>query len=226
MSVSILTASSLNGIITAARGTPGEDLVPRLETPRRVLEWKLEVRRRHDAVLVGTNTVVVDNPSLRSHVLPGREGVRATVDPSGRIPRESRFFDGSARTFVGVNAFTPGRYLDFLAGRGVEAVPCGGEEGRCDPRDLLGGLAERGIREVVVEGGGAWNRALLDADLVDRLYVMLLPAVLDSRSVRLFEEGGSEVRRFRLEEHERAGDFLLLRYERALTRTARSPGAW
>jgi diaminohydroxyphosphoribosylaminopyrimidine deaminase/5-amino-6-(5-phosphoribosylamino)uracil reductase len=222
MNVSILTASSLNGIITAARGRPGEELVPVLETPRRVMEWKHEVRRRHDAVLVGTNTVLVDNPSLRSHVPPGEESARATVDPLGRIPRESRFFDGTGRTLVGVNAATPGEYLDFLQRRGVEAVPCGGEGGRCDLRDLLSGLGGRGIQDVAVEGGGVLNRALLDADLVDRLYVMLMPAVLDSRSVRLFEEGGAAPVRFRLEDVERAGDFLLL----SLTRTARSPGAW
>ncbi|HYO15449.1 MAG TPA: RibD family protein [Thermoanaerobaculia bacterium] len=222
MSVSILTASSLNGVITAARGRSGEELVSVLEAPRRVLEWKYEVRRRHDAVLVGTNTVLVDNPSLRSHVLPGVEGVRASVDPLGRIPRHSRLFDGAARTLVGVNASTPEEYLDFLDRRGVEAVPCGGEGGRCDLRDLLGGLARKGVRDVAVEGGGELNRALLDADLVDRLYVMLMPAVLDSRSVRLFEEGGTAPVRFRLEDVERAGDFLLL----SLTRTARSPGVW
>lgn len=214
MSVSILTASSLNGIITAARGVPGEDLVPVLETPRSVLEWKYEVRRRHDAVLVGTNTVLVDNPALLSHAVPGREWVRATLDPLGRIPRHARLFDGAARTLVGVNGSTSGEHLDFLTRRGVEAVPCAGEGGRCDLRDFLGGLEERGIRDVVVEGGGVLNRALLDAGVVDGLYVMLMPAVLDSRSVRLFEEGSGEIFRFRLEEHERAGDFLLLRYER------------
>lgn len=222
MSVSILTASSLNGIITAVRGAPAEDLIPLLETPRRVLEWRYEVRRRHDAVLVGTNTVLVDDPSLRSHLRPEETGARATVDPLGRIPRDCRFFDGSARTLVGVNASTPEEYLDFLAGRGVEAVPCGGEGGRCDLRDLLSGLAGRGVREVAVEGGGVLNRALLDADLVDRLYLVLMPVVLDSRSVRLFEEGGVAPVRFRLEDTERAGDFLLLSF----TRTARSPGAW
>lgn len=148
--------------------------------------------------------------------------MRATVDPLGRIPRDSRFFDGTSRTLVGVNASTPEEYLDFLAGRGVEAVPCGGEGGRCDLRDLLSGLGGRGVRDVAVEGGGVLNRAFLDADLVDRLYVVLMPVVLDSRSVRLFEAGGVAPVRFRLEEVERAGDFLLLRF----TRTARSPGAW
>jgi riboflavin-specific deaminase-like protein len=221
MSVSILTASSLNGVITTARWRPGGELTSLLETPRSVLEWSYEVRRRHDAVLVGTNTVLVDDPSLTSHVPPGRRGVRVTVDPLGRIPPHFRFFDETARTLVGVNASTPRESLELFERRGIEAVPCGGEGGRCDLRSLLAGLEERGIREVVAEGGGTLNRALLDADLVDRLYVLLLPVVLDSRSVRLFEEGSPEPVRFRLEEHERLEDFLLLRF----TRTAGSPGA-
>ena len=84
-------------------------------------------------------------------------------------------------------------------------------ESRVDLRRFLDALGERGISEVVVEGGGTLNRALLSAGLVDRLYLMVIPAVLDAGSVNLFE-GGGEIARFRLEEVERVGDFLMLRY--------------
>ena len=209
MSVSILTAASLNGIITPARGTRGESLARYLEVPPEVWRWRTEVRRRHDAVFVGTNTVRVDDPALLSHVPPGGRGVRATIDPVGKISKASRFFDGSARTIVGISETTPRKYREFLAERGVEAVVAG--ESRVDLRRFLDALKERGIAEVVVEGGGTLNRALLSAGLVDRLYLMVIPAVLDAGSVNLFE-GGGEISRFRLEEVERVGDFLMLRY--------------
>ena len=209
MSLSILTAVSLNGVITPARGTRGENLVPLMDVPPEVWRWRAEVRRRHDAVCVGTNTVRVDDPALTSHVLPGSPAVRATIDPAGKIPRASRFFDGSARTLVGISEATPCAYRDFLEERGVEAVVAG--EARIDLRRLLDALAERGIARVVVEGGGTLNRALLSAGLVDTLYLMTVPAVLDAGSVNLFE-GSGKVSRFRLEDVERAGDFLMLTY--------------
>jgi riboflavin biosynthesis pyrimidine reductase len=137
--------------------------------------------------------------------------VRATLDPRGRIPRHARLFDGSARTLVGVTGSTPGEYLDFLAGRGVEAVTAGDGE-RIDLRSFLAGLAERGLPKVLVDGGGRLNRALLTEGLVDRLQLLVFPAVLDAGSVNLFE-GGGELARFRLEGVERIGDYLLLGYE-------------
>jgi len=221
MTLSILTAASLNGVITPARGASGESLVPVLGVPREVLEWKWEVRRQHDAVFVGTGTVLVDDPGLTSHALPGRPAVRVTIDPAGRIPRSARFFDGSARTLVGVSGTTSRDYLDFLAERGVEAVAAG--ESRIDLRRFVAALAERGLATVAVEGGGTLNRGLLAEGLVDRLYLILIPAVLDAGSVNLFEGAGG-LAQYRLEECERIGDYVMLTYGPPI-RTTRSPGA-
>lgn len=209
MTCSILTAVSLNGVITPARGTNAETLIPRLGVPREVLEWKWAVRRRHGAVLVGTGTVLVDDPGLTSHARPDHPAVRATLDPAGRIPLSARFFDGSARTLVGVSGATPQEYLDFLESRGVETVVAGEE--RIDLKRFLAALGARGIDGVVAEGGGTLNRALLEAGLVDRLHLILIPAVLDAGSVNLFEGAGG-LARFRLESSERVGDYLLLSY--------------
>jgi riboflavin-specific deaminase-like protein len=205
MTLSISTAASLNGVITPARGESSRGLIPLLGVPQEVLEWQLEVRRRHDAVLVGTRTVLVDDPGLTSH---GRPAVRVTIDPAGRIPRSARFFDGSARTVVGVSEATPREYLDFLAERNVEAIAAG--EDRIDLRRFLAGLAGRGLANVVAEGGGTLNRALLEAGLVDRLHLVLIPIVLDAGAVNLFE--GPGFARFRLSSCEREGDYLLLSY--------------
>lgn len=211
MNCSILTASSLNGVITPVRGETSQILIPLLGVPPEVLEWQREVRRRHDAVLVGTRTVLVDNPGLTSHARPDRPdrpAVRATIDPAGKIPRSARFFDGSARTLVGVSAATPPEYLDFLAERGVETVMTG--EDRVDLYLFLERLADKGLANVVAEGGGTFNRALLQEGLVDRLYVILIPIVLDAGSVNLFE--GPGFARFRLEGSDPMGDYVLLRY--------------
>ena len=211
MTLTISTSVSLNGMITPARGAAGESVIPFLDVPPEVIEWKREARRRHGVVLVGTGTVLVDDPTLASHATPGHPAVRATLDAAGKIPRHARLFDGTARTLVGVTARTPREYLDFLAGRGVEAVVAGEE--RIDLPLFLAGLAEKGLPDVLTEGGGTLNRALLAAGLVDRLWLIVFPAVLDAGSVNLFE-GGGDLARFRLEGVERVGDFVMARYGR------------
>lgn len=209
MRVALLTASSINGIITGDRGRDAHELAGFLGVPREVMEHKAALRRRYGAVLVGTETVRIVDPTLTSHAVAGEPCVRATLDRKGRLPRNLRFFDGSVRTLVGVCEETPPDYLEFLAERGVEAVPAGRD--RIDLAAFLEGLAARGIGPVVCEGGGALNRSLLTAGLVERIHLLLLPAVLDAGAVPLFEGPGGPVK-LRLEEVERIGEFLWVDY--------------
>jgi riboflavin-specific deaminase-like protein len=209
MRVDLLTATSINGIVTIGRGRSSYDLVPYLNPPRELWEAKSSIRRRYDAVLIGTNTVLTNDPTMASHTSPDHEVVRATLDRTGRIPPHFRFLDGSVRTLIGVTGTTPSAYLRLLEERGVEAVPCG--EDKPDLRQFLAGLEAKGIASVVCEGGGTLSRALLDQGLVGKIHLMLLPVVLDAGSVNLFEGPGPPVP-LRLEEIERIGDYLALRY--------------
>lgn len=209
MRVALLSAASINGMITGARGRRAHDLESFLGTPRKILGHKAEIRRRYGAILVGTGTVLVDDPTLTSHAVPGFHCARATLDRTGRIPRTARFFDGSVRTLVGVCDQTPREYLDFLEKRGVEAVPSG-KDG-IDLAAFLTGLEERGITSVACEGGGVLHGALLEQGLVERIHLLILPAVLDAGSVKLFD-GTAAAARLRLEGVERSGDYLWLEY--------------
>jgi riboflavin biosynthesis pyrimidine reductase len=219
MRVDILTASSINGIITPGRGRCSHDLVPVLNPPRELWEAKYEIRRRSDAVLVGSGTVLSNDPTMSSHAAPGYGVIRATIDSGGRIPPGFRFFDGSVRTLVGVTGTTPDSYRKLLEERGVGAVPCGSD--RPELGLFLAGLEERGIRSVVCEGGGILNRALLDQGFVGRIHLLLLEVILDAGSVNLFEGPGLPVP-LRLEGMERIGESVLLTY--GLNRTGPFPG--
>jgi riboflavin-specific deaminase-like protein len=228
VSVEIFTATSANGLITPARGESSLSLIGQLAVPPEVLAWQADARRDHDVVLVGTDTVLIDDPALTSHASPDRPGARATVDPHGRIPPHARFLDGTVRTLVGVTATTPPGSLALLAERGVEPVLAGDQE--LNLAVFLGSLAARGLPRVLVEGGGRLNRSLLAAGLVDRLHLLVFPAVLDATSVNVFD-GPGPLTRLHLESCRRLGSYLLLSYRvlrevESVTRTAPSPGSW
>lgn len=211
MTFDLLTAAAVNGALAAAPGEVSTAMQVLLDTPPAVLERWYAVRRRYDAVAVGTGTVLIDDPTLTSHVVPGGPApVRVTLDRVGRIPRHARIFDSSARTLVGVVASTPPDYLDFLAARGIEAVTAGDD--RIDLAAFAGALANRGLRRVVVEGGGRLNRELLRQGLVDRIHLTLLPAALDATAVNLFAGPGEPVR-LSLLSCDRLGDYVFLVYQ-------------
>jgi 2,5-diamino-6-(ribosylamino)-4(3H)-pyrimidinone 5'-phosphate reductase len=205
----LLSACSVNGALAAAPGGVSTAMAAMLETPPAILERMYAVRRRYDAVAVGTGTVLIDDPTLTSHVAAGGTAVRVTLDRAGKIPPQARIFDGSARTLVGVTATTPGAYLAFLAARGVEAVHCG--QDRIDLAAFAAALAGRGLGRVVVEGGGRLNRELLRLGLVDRIHLTLLPAALDAGAANLFAGSGPPVR-LQLLRCDQLGDYLFLVY--------------
>jgi|HubBroStandDraft_3_1064219.scaffolds.fasta_scaffold47671_2 diaminohydroxyphosphoribosylaminopyrimidine deaminase/5-amino-6-(5-phosphoribosylamino)uracil reductase len=210
MGLDLLTACSINGVLSPARSLAGLGLIEALGVPPNIVELHRGMRRRYDAVLAGPNTVLLDNPPLTSHAAPGFTCVRATLDPAGKIPPDYRFLDGSVRTLIGVSRATPKSYLQLLAERGVEALRCG--ESRVDLRSFVEAMAARGLGRVLVEGGGRLNRALLDQQLVEQIHLLLMPVVLDSGAVNAFEGRPDPLRKLRLAEASRLDDFLLLRY--------------
>lgn len=145
-----------------------------------------DIRRLHrlralaDAVVVGAGTVEADDPRLTVREVEGPNPVRVVLDPRGRLPSDRRVFrDGVAPTLwlrsAGANASAAGM------GPGVEAVTLeeGGERG-FDPRSVVALLAERGLRRILVEGGGVTVSRFLHAGVLDRLHVSVAPLILGS----------------------------------------------
>ncbi|CAN5489781.1 GTP cyclohydrolase II [soil metagenome] len=129
-----------------------------------------------DAVVVGASTVSSDDPQLTVRAVPGAHPSRVVLDPSGRIPRDSRVLrDGQAPTLwvVGSDA----QVEPDLPGVEVVRLPCAGH-GRFAPAQVLAALAERALTRVLIEGGGRTVSAFLDAGVLDRMYLTTAPLLI------------------------------------------------
>ena len=146
-----------------------------------------------DAVIVGASTVALDDPRLTVRAVEGDDPVRVVLDPSDRLPRDRRVFtDGTARTLVVRRAAGGATGPAGEAGGGGSAAPAGaasatddalalpaGPDG-FDPRRLLEALRARGLRRVLVEGGGVTVSRFLQAGALDRLHVTVAPLLIGS----------------------------------------------
>ena len=137
-----------------------------------------------DAVVVGAGTTIADDPQLTVRACAGTNPVRVVLDPRGRAGQETPgarvFTDGQARTLrlVGADA-ADAADGKAAAGQGDEEVvqlPCA--EGGFEPRLVLETLAGRGLRRILVEGGGATVSGFLRAEVLHRLYVTVAPVLL------------------------------------------------
>lgn len=127
-----------------------------------------------DAVVIGANTLIVDDPQLTVRHVPGTNPVRVILDPGGRAPQARRVFtDGRAPTwYLGPadrNLPTGARALTFAAGDATEAAV-----------RIVHMLRAEGLRRILIEGGGTTVSHFLAAGMIDRLHLTVAPLLLGS----------------------------------------------
>ena len=126
-----------------------------------------------DAVVVGAGTVAHDDPRLTVREVPGENPVRVVLDPDGRLGRDRRVFsDGAARTL------RVRREGGSAPGEDEIALPAGPEG--FAPGALVDALRARGLRRILVEGGGITVSRFLQAGVLDRLHVCVAPLLIGS----------------------------------------------
>lgn len=137
------------------------------------------LRARVDAILVGINTVLRDDPRLTARDVPLRRvAARVVMDQHLRIPRSCRLVrEVSAAPVVVITASDAARSrrADQLRKLGLELAACDLAEGRLDPAAALHILAERGATNVLLEGGPTLLRSFFAANLVDEACMILAP---------------------------------------------------
>ena len=143
------TAATLDGRVAAAAGSS------RWITGAQARAVVHRLRATCDAVVVGSGTVLTDDPQLTVRDEQGRDAdrqpLRVVVDRRGRVPGTARVLDGAAPTHVSTAA---------------------------TPAELLAELFDRDVRRVLLEGGPTLAAAFLRDGLVDEVLVHLAPTLL------------------------------------------------
>jgi diaminohydroxyphosphoribosylaminopyrimidine deaminase / 5-amino-6-(5-phosphoribosylamino)uracil reductase len=136
------------------------------------------LRAEVDAILVGTDTVIRDDPELTCRLPGGRTPLRVILDRRGRIPHERRVFSTlpAGPVLVYTRRAGLGR-LSSLRDRGVEVVAARSDTRGFDLRAILRDLGRRGIHHLLVEGGSRLLGSFFDRGLVDRAVVFVAPAI-------------------------------------------------
>lgn len=135
-------------------------------TKRLTHRWRME----HDAILVGTNTAAVDNPTLNNRFYYGKSPIRIVLDAKRKLPAALKLFDGRQKTLVFVSQDTP---VQKYQNENLEFIPIDFSEGFI-PR-LLEALAARRISSLLVEGGQKTLQSFVDSGLWDEARVYQSP---------------------------------------------------
>jgi diaminohydroxyphosphoribosylaminopyrimidine deaminase/5-amino-6-(5-phosphoribosylamino)uracil reductase len=171
-----------------------------------------------DAILVGSGTVLADDPELTAR--PGgsmaeRQPVRVVVDARGRIPRTARLFRAGGRVVVATTAASDPAWRQQIGTTGAQVIECEAAEGRMNLQQLLQALAQRSVTSIWAEGGGTLLGSLFDEGLVDEAWAFIAPVLIGGRGLPAVGGEGArfvaDATRLRDVEIERIGDDVLVR---------------
>ncbi len=141
------------------------------------------LRDSNDAILVGINTVLADDPSLTARVPGGRDPVRIIVDSNLRFPQNARALmqRSSAGTIIATTENAPKVKIRQLESAGAEVLVVRSDKGRVDLRELMRMLGKRGIMSVLIEGGAEVHASALKAGIVDKVILFVAPLLMTGR---------------------------------------------
>lgn len=158
--------------------------------------WAHQMRDRVDAILVGANTVIADNPALNVRHIEGQDPLRLVLDSHLRTPLSSQLYQAplAAGTWVCTLESQQHPTAQKLQEQGVTVVTLGaGSDGKVDLRELLQRLRESDRIHLLVEGGGGVHGSFLKEQLVDKLHLVLTPWLVGSDGRPAFRFPGPEL---------------------------------
>jgi len=168
-------AASLDGRVATASGdskwVTGESARDRAHQER---AWV-------DAVLVGSGTVLADDPMLTAR--PGgrpatRQPARVVLDSRGRVSATATFLHQPGHAIVATAPAAPDGWKRAIAATGAQVIECESDGRGINLHQLLATLGRRGVMSAWVEGGPALLGSMLDEQLADELWAFIAPVVI------------------------------------------------
>jgi diaminohydroxyphosphoribosylaminopyrimidine deaminase / 5-amino-6-(5-phosphoribosylamino)uracil reductase len=185
--VTVKAAMSLDGKIATHTGQS------KWITGERSRAYAMKLRAGNDAILVGVNTVLADDPALTLRSVEGcklkvdglRPPRRIVLDSQARTPLTAKLVrdEFAALTTVVVSARAPKKRVEALRKKAhVEIAPLRGEQ--MDLRWLMRKLGAENVTSLLVEGGGEVNASFLFGGLAHRIAFFYAPKIIGGRDAR------------------------------------------
>ncbi|WP_456418801.1 2,5-diamino-6-(ribosylamino)-4(3H)-pyrimidinone 5'-phosphate reductase [Methanocaldococcus infernus] len=175
-----------------------------------------KLRAKVDAIMVGIGTVLKDDPRLTVHKIKSEKNpIRIVVDSSLRIPLNARVLNKEAKTIIATTEKANKEKIKALENLGVEVIVCGKE--KVDLKKLMEILYEKGIRSILLEGGGTLNWSMFKEGLVDEVSVYIAPMIFGGKSVSYVDGEGfksvDEAVKLKLKNFYKLGEGIVLEFD-------------
>lgn len=143
-----------------------------------------KLRRRVQGILIGINTVLSDDPLLTPRPDGGKRPLRVVLDSHLRIPLNCRLLNTpDFPTLIMTTAKTLEQKTDLaeeITAKGPQVIAVDETNGRCGLKDVLAKLGQKGVQQLLVEGGAKVITSFINESLADEVRVYICPKNLNS----------------------------------------------
>ncbi|MBR3654569.1 MAG: bifunctional diaminohydroxyphosphoribosylaminopyrimidine deaminase/5-amino-6-(5-phosphoribosylamino)uracil reductase RibD [Elusimicrobia bacterium] len=146
-----------------------------------------KLRTKFDAILVGTNTVLKDNPMLSSRGY-GKNPVRVILDEKLKIPSNYNVVDGTIPTIILYDEKTK-RIPKHFNKECIKLVSINFKQAKKDFNVIIEKLNKMALKRILIEGGGEINSSVISAKKVDEVILFIAPIIVGGRNAKTFVEG-------------------------------------
>lgn len=169
-----------------------------------------KMRSEYDAILVGKQTVLNDNPYLTSRIKGGKDPYRIIVDSRLQIPVVSNVFTSPERVIIATTPAASADKLSVIKKMGARIIITQPLKGRVDIAQLMKQLGQMEITSVMVEGGARINASFLSSGVVDKMALFISPQIFGKSDYLSVVEGLDTVVRLNDICIKRIGDDVLV----------------
>lgn len=178
--VMIVSEVTIDGKLTLGRGISSKEIMKLMDDEAN--RYLHGIRAECDGIMVGANTIRIDNSNLTVRYVKGKNPIRIIPSSKADIPLTSNVLNvENAKTIVAVSREAPSDNIEALRKRGVNVVVAG--DRRVNFPILFDSLSKMGIKKLMVEGGSTVNWSLVKDDLVDEIRLICLPVIVGGEGV-------------------------------------------
>jgi diaminohydroxyphosphoribosylaminopyrimidine deaminase/5-amino-6-(5-phosphoribosylamino)uracil reductase len=141
-----------------------------------------KIRNSYDAIMVGVNTILRDNPKLDA-ASGARKIPKIVVDSQLSTSEDANIFSNNSTVIIATIATKPGQETENrnILAQKAKILEIKEKEGQVNLRDMMKKLARLGITNILVEGGGILIGSLFDEGLVDQVLFFISPKIIGGR---------------------------------------------
>jgi diaminohydroxyphosphoribosylaminopyrimidine deaminase/5-amino-6-(5-phosphoribosylamino)uracil reductase len=152
------------------------------------LKFTHRLRSFHDAILVGVETIIQDDPRLTVRLVKGKNPLRVIIDSRLRTPLDSKILYGRSAhsTIIATTPLSSPQRIKKYQSKGADVwVIKKDKSNRVHLPTMLRKLGQRGIRSILVEGGSETIHSFLESCLVNHLFVFIAPKIVGKGKIGL-----------------------------------------